>query len=364
MKLSTRTTLDLAHRKRPYRSEIPGNMLIETDLVDEELWEGYLDLFEDASIYQSWAYGKYFPGGRKISHVVLKEKGSVMALAGVRILTLPFLHRGIAYVFFGPVWKKKGFAWDKKVLEGILKALNNEYAIKRKLMLRLVPGMSIEEERQFEEVFRNSFYVKNDSYKPQRTIILGLEPTIPEIRSRFHHKWRNRLNVAERNELQVFEGTGSDLFLKFKGLYRELLLMKDIPAAADIDTFIEIQKNLPERHKMRILICSSQGRAVAGLVGSLIGNRGICLLAAANKEGRELLGAYLLQWELIKWMKENGALEYDLGGIDPENNPGGYRFKAGMGGKEVLFSGQYESCWSISSRIIVNAGEYLRKKKF
>jgi hypothetical protein len=35
------------------------------------------------------------------------------------------------------------------------------------------------------------------------------------------------------------------------------------------------------------------------------------------------------------WLKEHGARGYDLGGIDPEANPGGYHFKSGFGGVDM-----------------------------
>lgn len=360
MKLIAQPDATSVYKKRMEFFETPGKITVEVDNVDEKLWDSYLEEFDDASLYQTWAYGKYFTGGKNLSHLILKRNGHIAALSQARILTVPFLQRGIAYIFWGPVWKRKGVLPDNRILADILKAMNQEYVEKRKLMLRIVPGLF---EEEYEEIFKHSHYGKNNGYKPQRTIIVGLEASLPEIRGGFHHKWRNRLNAAERNELQVLRGTSDDLFLTFKGLYTELLQMKNIPVPADIDNFIRIQHNLSQRHKMQIMICTSQGgRAAAGLVASLLGSTGICLLAAANKEGRELLGTYLLQWEMIKWMKEQGARAYDLGGIDAEGNPGGYRFKSGMGGREVRFPGQYESCWSLSSRIIVNTGEYLRRR--
>ena len=39
-------------------------------------------------------------------------------------------------------------------------------------------------------------------------------------------------------------------------------------------------------------------------------------------EGLNSKGAYLLQWTMIQWLKENGITWYDLGGIDPEGNRG------------------------------------------
>jgi lipid II:glycine glycyltransferase (peptidoglycan interpeptide bridge formation enzyme) len=35
---------------------------------------------------------------------------------------------------------------------------------------------------------------------------------------------------------------------------------------------------------------------------------------------------------MIMWLKENGYKWYDLGGINPEENPGTYQFKRGLSG--------------------------------
>lgn len=40
--------------------------------------------------------------------------------------------------------------------------------------------------------------------------------------------------------------------------------------------------------------------------------------------------------------KERGLRWYDLGGIDPDENEGVYRFKARMGGFEVITAGPYD----------------------
>jgi lipid II:glycine glycyltransferase (peptidoglycan interpeptide bridge formation enzyme) len=43
-------------------------------------------------------------------------------------------------------------------------------------------------------------------------------------------------------------------------------------------------------------------------------------------------------------MKQNGICSYDLGGINPALNPGGYKFKLGLAGKlgkDTSFVGQY-----------------------
>ena len=84
----------------------------------------------------------------------------------------------------------------------------------------------------------------------------------------------------------------------------------------------DIQEDLPESHRMRILICEQNGVPVAGVVASAMGDSAIYLLGATSDDGLNAKGAYLLQWTLIQWLKENGIKWYDLGGIDPGRQPG------------------------------------------
>jgi lipid II:glycine glycyltransferase (peptidoglycan interpeptide bridge formation enzyme) len=43
---------------------------------------------------------------------------------------------------------------------------------------------------------------------------------------------------------------------------------------------------------------------------------------------------------------------YDLGGIDPENNPSVYQCKSRLGGREIFHIGAFESCRSPMVRLI------------
>ena len=79
---------------------------------------------------------------------------------------------------------------------------------------------------------------------------------------------------------------------------------------------------LPESQRMRVLICQDKGVPVAGLVVSAMGDSAIYLLGATSDAGLNAKGAYLLHWTMICWLKEHGIKSYDLGGIDPEGNPG------------------------------------------
>jgi hypothetical protein len=91
-----------------------------------------------------------------------------------------------------------------------------------------------------------------------------------------------------------------------------------------------------------------------------MGDSGIYLLGATSDAGLTSKGAYLLQWTVIQWLKENGFRWYDLGGIDPERNPGVYRFKRGMSGSDISQINPLISCDSVVSSAVVNAGMALQ----
>jgi lipid II:glycine glycyltransferase (peptidoglycan interpeptide bridge formation enzyme) len=67
-----------------------------------------------------------------------------------------------------------------------------------------------------------------------------------------------------------------------------------------------------------------------------------------------------LIWEQIQWLKDHGIRFFDLGGIDPEANPGGYRFKSGLSGRDVRHIGEFEACAGGLSRRLVHGAERAR----
>ena len=69
----------------------------------------------------------------------------------------------------------------------------------------------------------------------------------------------------------------------------------------------------------------------------------------------------LLQWTLIEWLKENSFKWYDLGGIDPERNPGVYHFKKGLFGADVSQINPLVACDSLMSSAVVSAGLALQR---
>lgn len=326
--------------------------------IDRPRWDALLSVFSDASIYQTSAYGTERWGEKRLSRLVVGNEDSPVGIAQVAIVMLPIFRVGIAYVPWGPLWEKRGAKPEPECFRSILNALKEEYVSRRRLLLRIAPAVSQAERPEILDMLIEEGFAK--SSLGYRTLILDLSPDLGTIRKQLDQKWRNQLNRAEKNELTLHEGSGEDLYNVFVDLYRQMFGRKQFRTDVDPEVFRAIQKALPEQQKMRILVCESDGKPIAAMVGTRIGDRGIYLLGATSVDGNRKKGSYLLQWRMIEWLKEQGCRQYDLGGIDPDGNPGVYHFKSGITDREIFHVGQYElSPGGFTSRV-VHAGEAIR----
>lgn len=310
------------------------NYTLETDAVNEESWYKILNAFEDANIYQTWAYEAIRYGEKNISHMVLKRNRQVVAAVQVRIMKLPLLNSGIAYVRWGPLWKCRNADYNTEYLQQIIISMREEYTEKRGLVLRIIPNETEQSDGQIISSIESTGLKWTG--KDYRTMYIDLSHTTESIRSSMSKGWRKNLNKAERKELSIIEGTSLELFDVVARLFRETVARKGFEAGIDIDEYRAIQDSLPDEMKMQILVCMSGDETIAGLVGSSIGSAGIELIAATGDNGMKFGGSYLLRWRMLEYFKNIGCRFYNLNGINPARNPGGYQFKCGFAGKDGL----------------------------
>jgi lipid II:glycine glycyltransferase (peptidoglycan interpeptide bridge formation enzyme) len=331
---------------------------VEVDRATPAEWSKMLDLFDDANIYQTSAYGEVRWGEKNLSRLVLKRDGEVVGMAQIRIIRPTPLKFGMAYLRWGPIWERHGIPLDPEVPTRMARAIEDEYLEKRKLFLRVLPNAFAGSPRAktMQAAFSRFTPEPFEAGNMYRTFVLDLSPSLEELRKGLDPKWRNKLSGAEKNELKVTAGSGDAEYRTFCGIYDQMRKRKTFETTVDIEEFGRIQETLAESQRMRILICEDKGVPVAGLVASTIGDSAIYLLGATSDDGLKSKGAYLLQWTLIQWLKENGIRWYDLGGIDPEGNPGVYAFKRGFSGADVCQINPLVASNSAVSSGIVKAG--------
>ena len=328
---------------------------VEVDCVAEAEWSQLLDCFEDANIYQTWSYGAVRWGQKNLSHIVLKRDDKVVAMAQLRIVRPSNLNFGMGYLRWGPLCQRREPPLDIQIVQRMAAALEQEYVNSRKLLLKILPNAFEGSSRaqMFQSTFSNFRQESFTAENTYRTFVLDLAPSLEELRRSLDKKWRNQLTRAENNGLNVVAGSGTEEYRRFCVMYRQMRDRKTFESSVDIEEFAAIQANLSDPHRMRVFICEQNGVPAAGLVASAIGDSAIYLLGATSDAGLQAKGSYLLQWNLIQWLKGRGVRWYDLGGIDPEGNPGVYHFKHGLSGADLRQLAPFTACTNVVSSAIV-----------
>lgn len=334
---------------------------VEVDRATPAEWSQMLDLFDDANIYQTHAYGEVRWGIGNLSHLVLKRGGEVVGIAQLRLIRPTKLNFGIAYLRWGPLFERRGRPVDPDVVAEMARALEKEYVERRRLFLQVLPNAFTGSARASAIETAFGRFHGEPAATPYRTFVLDIAPTREELRGALDRKWRNKLTRSEKNHLEISIASGCEQYEIFRKMYQQMQERKAFETTVDVEEFGRIQEKLTEPHRMWILICKERGTAVAGLVASAMGDTAIYLLGATGNDGLNSNGAYLLQWSLIQSLKEAGVRWYDLGGIDPERNPGVYTFKRGLSGKDICQIRPLSASRGGVSSAIVKAGLLMQR---
>jgi lipid II:glycine glycyltransferase (peptidoglycan interpeptide bridge formation enzyme) len=333
----------------------------EVDRIGSAEWSILLRKFDDASLYQTWSYGAVRWGERNLSHILLKHNGEVVAMAQSRIMKIPLVGAGIAYIGWGPIWRRRDREANEDDLEKMVAALKEEYAGRRGLYLRVFPNEIAADSERIVAVFEKSGFDRKP--RTNRTFLIDLSPSVEDLRQDLRRQWRQNLAKAEEGKLEFVEGTAEELYRVALSIYREMHVRKKFVEFIDTQEYVPMQRDLPDELKMRILICYHDAKAIAALTWSELGQTGIALVSATGSLALETKAAYLMWWRMIQLMKDRGLRYCDTGGIDPVQNPGGYQFKSGIAkkrGKDVVFVGQFDICRDPKSRLFLTLGESLR----
>ena len=327
---------------------------LEIDQLTKEEFNRTIGLFEDSNLYQTWEYNEHARGGKKTIRFVLKEDKEIIGVGTIRIINIPFLPVGIAYTYRGPLWRRKNLENSVEIFKELLSQLKNEFVLRRKLILRLAPNILQEESINIKKIFSDLGFLSIGESPGQKTFYIDLSPSIEDLRKQLSGNWRKKLKKAENSGLSIITGTDENLFLKFLPMYHEMLKRKKYKLGIEIEKLQLVQYDLPKEHKMIITLCYKDNTLVSGLIFSAIGNTGIPILAATSDFGTEFNGAYLLHWNMLVYLKENGFRYFDLGGIDKLKNPKVYNFKHGLRGREVEYMNLMQVGHNKTSIAIIN----------
>ncbi len=317
-----------------------------------EQWDQFVNEHAYGHLLQSWGWGelKARVGWQPLRLALWdREREQMVAVAQV-------LRRGVAHV---PLWaghltylpKGPVLDWSQPLLcDALFAQLEEQLRGQGALALRMEPGagrgVSLPPPFTMTKQITALQFHAAPAIQPVRTIVLDLTCDEETLLARMKEKWRYNVRLAGRKGVTVrVAETEEDVQAWYRLL--QTTSERDQFGIHTLDYYLHVWRIFAPRRQVRLLLAEYDGQLLAGIFVGLMAKQGIYLYGASSNEQRHLMPNYLLQWEAVRWAKQEGARQYDFWGIpetddEREAMAGVYRFKRGWGGEVVRFPGGYE----------------------
>lgn len=331
---------------------------VNVDNFDRNEWEQCAQEFADYSIYQTWPYQQVRGemDGQEVSRFIIKnENGDVTTMGQVRIKHVKLLGLKIGYIQCGPL--VRGIGGTLKCCVESLKALRTTYVGAKVNVLRVIPNVCEDETgKQLSQMLISCGFQHVRSFARYRTLVLRVDDCEEGIRKRLRKSFRRDLRYAEKSGIQIREGRDEEFCEILMELYLTLLRRKGFKGL-DVQEFIRPQRLLAPEEKMNIIVAYCDDEPVSALLVSHLGDTSVVLLATSNEKALACGASYLIWYRGAVSAFRAGMRLYNLGGIDPDNNPNVYQFKSRMGGEEAFHIGAFEACSSGTVKAVWHIGD-------
>jgi peptidoglycan pentaglycine glycine transferase (the first glycine) len=292
--------------------------------------------------YQIIALG---PGGERLDTA---EADRPVGGALMLFRSLPFGIGTMAYVPRGPV-----VDWQSDDLPTMLEALINIAKMHNAIFLKIEPDER-DSERLREQLVGLNFRESVQTVQPPNTILIDIGGTEDNILARMNQGTRRKIRQTAKKGVEIRRGTANDLesFNRLTGLTgtrNEFGVHSPEYYRTVYDLFAEIGS-------VALLMASYEGQDIAGIMVFALGDTAWYFYGASSDVERQRMPNYGLQWDAIRWAREQGCTCYDLWGVPDADEAtleanfqnrsdglwGVYGFKRGFGGQVMRTVGAWD----------------------
>jgi hypothetical protein len=307
-------------------------------------WDALVANFSDVCLEQTASYMESRWGGSRLCGLALRGvmSGEVEAAALVVVAAVPVLKAGLAYVKFGPMWRRRDEPVRPSVLTAALSAIRREFSELRGLVTRVMPPADPEHAPVWTRSLSEAgFHKRTEVQYPERYLVDLSLPENEQLKS-LAAKWRANLRKVSPT-VTVREADPRTELPAFLALYESMRDRKQFADHHRIENLTAfINKTSAALHPRLFLACA-EGRPVAASMVVEAGDYAFVPYSATNSEALPLRAGYALRWEIMSRLRGSPARWLDLGG--DEGDSGLRHFKAGnvgARGRIVTIPGEYE----------------------
>lgn len=341
---------------------------VEVDCIDDAEWDAIAGAFDDINPEQTACYARHHWKGRD-SHLLLRRDGEPVAGARVAVIRLPVVGRGLAFLRFGPFWRRHDGDADPDVYHAMIAALIEEYCKVRGCCLTILPRPHPDYHPQECEWLREDGFARRREFDDRERYLVDVTLDDTAQTQSLSKRWRYNLRQAPAEGLEIRLTEDPAEIRQFQALYAGMVERKHFSSNSPVHLTEELTRALPPAIRPRLVIGSHQGKLVVGATIGLFGDTAYYMFGATAAEALPLQAGYALQWWIWHWLREQGYRWYDLGGAAHE--PGLRQFKKGFSGKAgrtVVMEGEYD-IWTrpvdrLSADAILNLRYLMRRLRY
>jgi lipid II:glycine glycyltransferase (peptidoglycan interpeptide bridge formation enzyme) len=303
---------------------------VTMDRIAEDYWDDTIADFDDVCQEQLMAFARLRWPGTLHEPMVFRLNGEIIGGTLMMIKPLPLGVGALAVAKWGPMLRDVHRADALALYEAMVARLVEEYADRRGMFLSILPRATLAATHaEYLHLMARGFEPGSRLLFPNRYIV-NLRLTDAEQRKSLEQKWRYHLNKSEKAGLR-FEHAGSDRLADFTALYAAMMDRKKFPDHSAYDTVKHLIAVPNPALRPELFFVWHEDTIIAGAVIFKAGDRAVYLYGATLEEALEMRAGYFLQWNVIRWLRDNTPANwYELGGTD--GFKGLHQFKKGLVG--------------------------------
>lgn len=301
--------------------------MLQENEVNKKTWNAFVKKNGPRSgrFLHSYEWGEFQKAtGNKVTRLVWKKKDAIQA-AGLIVKKQLRFFGSYTYCPRGPI-------------------VSGDFKIKPRDLKKSLGGVFFRFEQTDEKLFDEAKLVSE--IQPSHTLITDLSLSEEELLKNMHEKTRYNIRLATKKKVRVafqsasfeevwklFEQTSTRGGFRLHGKTYYEKMIENL-GSGDCKAFLATAWHDEDLLAANIMIDFDKTRTY--------------LHGASSNKKRNLMGPYLLHWELMRSAKSEGMKEYDWWGVAPEgadkNHPwsGISRFKRGFDGEEIAYHGTYD----------------------
>jgi hypothetical protein len=184
-----------------------------------------------------------------------------------------------------------------------------------------------------------------DGWQPllesRSSLRVDLGPGIDELLRGFRDDTKLNIRRSERQGIVIRLARDEHDIQEFQHIYFAMAEKKNFAAEEPIHLSHALRWVVSQKDRGALFLASKEATPLGGVLVVRAARRSWGVYSATVKDTR-LRAGHVLQWSAIRWAKEHGCTDYDLGGYREGTTTGPASFKRGFSRTVVQFSPAYK----------------------